>query len=93
MSYVDPNFKTKKALRVALAAREVWEQLHDTGPMTIGAVLAAKQPEPPLVRVFQPGLGTVPLDSVVYLEGPWYPEPHRWYAQGVMRAGRLVSVK
>lgn len=46
-----------------------------------------------LVRVYAPGLGEVPDDGVVYLEGPHYPRPHRWYAQGQMSAGRLVSVK
>jgi len=68
MSYVEPNFKTKKALREALASGT-------------------------LVRVFQPCLGDMPLDGIVYLEGPHYPEPRRWYAQGTMVAGRLVSVK
>ena len=68
MSYVEPNFKTKKALRESLASG-------------VG------------IRVFQPGLGSTPIDGVVYLEGPHYPEPHRWYARGVMRGGVLVSVK
>ena len=45
------------------------------------------------ISVFQPGLGTVPADGTVYLEGPHYPEPHRWYAIGKMKAGRLVSIK
>ena len=45
------------------------------------------------VEVFQPGLGSVPQDGVVFLEGPHYPEPHRWYAQGKMSEGKLVSVK
>lgn len=45
------------------------------------------------VDVYQPGLGTVPTDGTVYLEGPHYPEPHRWYAQGTMEGGRLVKVK
>jgi len=68
MSYVEPNFKTKKALRDALSAGD-------------------------RIRVFQPGLGSVPQDGIVFLEGPHYPEPHRWYAKGVMRGGVLVSVK
>lgn len=66
--YVSPNFKTKKALREALAS---------------GAN----------VEVFAPGLGTVPHDGTVYLEGPHYPQPHTWYAQGSMRDGKLVKVK
>lgn len=45
------------------------------------------------VEVYQPGLGTVPVNGTVYLEGPHYPEPHRWYASGTMSDGRLVSVK
>jgi hypothetical protein len=45
------------------------------------------------VRVFQPGIGEVPVNGTVYLEGPHYPEPHSWYAQGTMKDGKLVSVK
>lgn len=45
------------------------------------------------VRVFAPGLGTIPDNGTVYLEGPHYPEPHRWYATGKMENGKLVSVK
>lgn len=49
------------------------------------------------VSVFQPNgdiTGTkVPDDGTVFIEGPHYPEPHKWYAQGTMRAGKLVSVK
>jgi len=45
------------------------------------------------VEVFQPGLGTVPWDGTVSLEGPHYPEPHRWYACGVMKDGKLVKVR
>lgn len=68
MAYVNPNFKTKKALKEALAKGQS-------------------------VEVYQPGLGTLPKDGKVYIEGPHFPEPHRWYAQGIMEDGRLVSVK
>lgn len=36
---------------------------------------------------------TVPDNGTVYLEGPHFPEPHKWYAQGTMRDGKLVAVK
>ena len=49
------------------------------------------------VTVFQPNAditGAYPPDNgVVYLEGPHYPKPHRWYATGTMKDGVLVSVK
>jgi hypothetical protein len=45
------------------------------------------------VEVFQPGLGSVPSNGTVFLEGPHYPQPHTWYAQGTMKDGKLVSVK
>ena len=31
--------------------------------------------------------------GVVYLEGPHYPKPHRWYAVGKMKNGELVHVR
>lgn len=65
--YVSPNFKTKKALKEALANGET-------------------------VDVFQPGLGTVPTNGHISLEGPHYPEPHKWYASGVMENGKLIRV-
>jgi hypothetical protein len=68
MAYVSPNFKTKKALKEALAKGES-------------------------VEVFQPGLGTVPFNGTICLEGPHYPQPHRWYAEAVMKGGKLTKVK
>lgn len=67
MTYVSPNFKTKKALREAFAN---------------GA----------RIEVFQPGLGTIPANGKVYLEGPHYPAPHSWYAVGTMVNGKLTKV-
>lgn len=72
MAYTDRNFKTKKALKEALANGDE-------------------------ITVYQPGVfgytGTAPKDGTVYLEGPHYPEPHKWYAQGTMKDGLLVSIK
>ena len=45
------------------------------------------------VFVFEPGVGEVPTDGTVYLEGPHYPKAHTWYATGTMKNGRLVAVK
>lgn len=68
MAYVNPNYKTKKKLRDALAAGK-------------------------LPLVYEPGLGTVPSNGTVFLEGPHYPAPHTWYATGTMKNGQLVKVK
>lgn len=45
------------------------------------------------IRVFQPGLGAVPVNGEISLEGPHYPEPHKWYATGHMKDGKLVRIE
>jgi hypothetical protein len=45
------------------------------------------------IEVFNPGIGTpIPSNGHVYLEGPHYPEAHRWYGKATMRDGKLVRV-
>ena len=66
--YTDVNFKTKKALREAIAAGR-----------TIG--------------VYSPGPFPCPQDGRVTLEGPHYPEPHRWYAEAWVESGVITKVK
>lgn len=47
------------------------------------------------VTVYQPN-AMFPANTTsgtVYLEGPHYPQPHRWYAQAELRDGYIVSVK
>jgi len=70
MAYTVENFKTKKALKEALASGRT-------------------------VEVYQPGpFGPDVRDGdFVALEGPHYPEPHRWYASAVVRGGMVVKVK
>lgn len=47
------------------------------------------------ITVYQPGPfgGSEPRDGTVFLEGPHYPEPHRWYAKGTLVDGVLTEVK
>ena len=48
------------------------------------------------LTVFQPGgifNQIPPTDGTVYLEGPHFPRPHTWYAEGELKAGVLVRVK
>jgi hypothetical protein len=44
------------------------------------------------IEVFQPGLGVIPANGTVCLEGPHYPQAHTWYATGIMKDGKLVKV-
>ncbi len=45
------------------------------------------------IPVYHPGLGEVPFNGTVHLEGPHFPKPHTWYATGIMVEGFLDSVK
>jgi hypothetical protein len=47
------------------------------------------------VTVYQPGPfgGNEPTDGSVALEGPHYPEPHKWYASAILKDGKVVKVK
>lgn len=45
------------------------------------------------VTIYAPGLGTPKDDGIDYVEGPWYPEPHRWYAKVTMKGGAVVKVQ
>jgi len=44
------------------------------------------------VRIFAPGLGSPVKNGIEYLEGPHYPEPHRWYAAVSMKDGLVTKV-
>lgn len=66
--YTETNFKTKKALKDAVAQGKE-------------------------IRLYAPGLGTPKTEGVEFVEGPHYPEPHKWYAQVTMKDGKVISVK
>ncbi len=68
MAYTNPNFKTKKALKEAVADGK-------------------------RVTVFQPGVGTVPINGTVAIEGPHAPQPHTWYGMARMENGVVVKVQ
>jgi len=93
--YVEPNFKSKKELKQAVARHTrylklIEENLKSDNPTDI----KEEFPEPPAeVIVFPPGQGTIPENGTVSLEGPHYPVQHRWYGTGTMKDGVLVEVK
>jgi len=53
------------------------------------ALVAGKFVDVYSVSVFGDG---VPLNGRVYLEGPHYPQPHRWYASADLKDGKIVAL-
>ena len=45
------------------------------------------------VTVFSPGPFPANQNGIEYIEGPHYPEPHKWYATAVVENGIIVKVK
>lgn len=43
------------------------------------------------IHVYEPGVGVVPTNGTVFIEGPH--GVHMWYAQGKMVDGKLTEVK
>lgn len=85
MAYTVINFKTKKALKEAVAA------YHARPLAPIGGALDQKL----AVRCYQPGLGPdlSNYTGKITLEGPHYPKPHSWYAEAWLENGVVVKVK
>jgi len=47
-----------------------------------------------IIEVYQPG-GIFPgkTDGDICIEGPHYPEPHRWYAGAVIKDSIIIKLK
>ena len=43
-----------------------------------------------LVLTYQPGPFAGPTNGPAAIEGPHYPQPHRWYAQVELKDGLIV---
>lgn len=52
------------------------------------AVAAGKR-----VSLYNPGLGGPIQDGKNFVEGPHYPQLHKWYSQVMVKDGYVVSVK
>jgi len=69
MSYVDPNYKTKKDFIAAVKAGKAHTTYNPSG----------------MFPTTQNGSDVI--------EGPHYPQPHRWYSSVVVKDGVVVSAK
>jgi hypothetical protein len=45
------------------------------------------------ITLFAPGVGTPNDNGIEYVEGPHYPQPHKWYAEVTMKDGIVIKVK
>lgn len=100
--YTSRNFKNKKALKEAVAARVAYLNAQklaaNTGPMSVGAIVANKVPPAPPVTIYQPNdmfgnpQAKPDYSGKACVEGPHYPEPHRWYATVTVENGEVVKV-
>jgi hypothetical protein len=47
------------------------------------------------ITCYQPGPFGIetPINGSITLEGPHYPQPHKWYGTGIMKDGFLISIK
>jgi len=45
------------------------------------------------VRCYSPGPWPCPENGRITLEGPHYPQPHKWYAEAILKDGIVISVK
>lgn len=105
--YVSPNFKSKKALKEAVSEWMAY-RAYVKDPLSVEGVnygLTHNDSDPKLrinhppiaVRVFQPmgditGFNPGPYNGVEYIEGPHYPQPHRWYAKVIVNDGIVQKV-
>ena len=82
MSYTRYNFRTKKALK---------EAVQEYVDRKANPLMTELKP----VRCYNPGIGPDLSNFIgkVYLEGPHYPEPHKWYAEAWLENGVVVKVK
>ena len=44
------------------------------------------------IRCWSPGPFPCPENGRVTLEGPHYPQPHRWYAEATLKDGVVVRI-
>lgn len=89
MHYCDINFKTKKALKERVAARQAY--LVSNGPLLTEIPFVAP------VTVHNPeafsGERPTPDNGKVCVGGPHYPQAHVWYAEVTLQNGEVVKVK
>jgi hypothetical protein len=95
--YTTKNFKTKKELKEAVAAfnalverRSMLQPVPVTDEIRRNVIYGCRDKG---VTLYAPGLGEPVYNGWETVEGPHYPEPHRWYAQVEVVDGIVVKVR
>lgn len=93
--YTTRNFKTKKAVREAVQAWLNYSaRCAELGVEPYSAnnpAMTGESAQP--VRVYAPRLGEPATQGREFVEGPHFPEPHKWYAQVTVKDGIVIAVK
>lgn len=102
MSYVDPDFKSKKDLKGAViraralqhATADLTEDISEQRDLIIAirSVLRKGGPVGPFATYNPSGMFPVRENGQDTIEGPHYPKPHRWYARVQVEHGVIVKV-
>lgn len=47
------------------------------------------------ISYYEPGIGKgqEPKEGSIFLEGPHFPEPHKWYAEAEVKNGYIIKVR
>lgn len=87
--YTTFNYPSKAALR-----RDVvrYNEL-DTGARVPIEVLQEHASLQTRLTVFAPGLGAPKQNGTEFVEGPHYPQAHKWYARVEIKDGVVVKVQ
>lgn len=90
--YTTKNFKTKKALKEAVAR---WKECQVKGKVLNPNTYTDEEGHGCYspITIFAPGLGTPVQNGWDTVEGPHSPEPHKWYARVRLVDGIVVEVK
>ena len=101
MSYVDPDFKSKRDLKGAVIRSRAYGHLvdaSDTSPDSVDTLrdvrllLRRAGPIGPFETYNPSGMFPVPANGQDTIEGPHYPKPHKWYARVQVAHGYIVKV-
>ena len=102
MAYTSKNYRSKKEVKADIARLlELREVLGKASELLSTETLEESKVELSRLEnrlsVYQPN-GDItgfdcPANGFVTLEGPHYPEPHRWYGQGEVKDRILIKIK